>query len=140
MRIRIDRIKNIDDGTIGELKIFGGNKDVVFKCFTLEPAGDDEVRSGLDKRIPEGDYNMEWYNSPRFKRALPRLYNKEVSKDRCILIHNGNYPDDTEGCILLGMDMGKYGVFNSIKAMERFTLITRDKKIDKVVISNKGLQ
>ena len=52
--------------------------------------------------IPEGSYPVVLSYSPRFKRWLPLLLG--VPNFEGIRIHAGNYPDDTQGCILVGMN------------------------------------
>lgn len=128
MRLQLTRFKEIFDGTLGRLQIIDDDipnalKSVIFECYTLEPRGDDEIRRGLDKRIPEGKYDLRWHDSPKFKRRLLHLFNAEVPKDRYILIHKGNYPGDTLGCILLGESYSQKGVFNSTNAFNRFMAI-----------------
>lgn len=128
LKIIIERFKNVYDGTLGRLQIIDDDipnalNPVIFKCYTLEPRGEDEIRRGLDKRIPQGKYDLRWHDSPKFKRRLLHLYNDKVAKDRYILIHKGNYPEDTLGCILLGESYSKKGVFNSTNAFNRFMAI-----------------
>lgn len=52
--------------------------------------------------IPEGSYPVVLSYSPRFKRWLPLLLG--VPNFEGIRIHAGNYPDDTQGCILVGVN------------------------------------
>ncbi|KEA46564.1 hypothetical protein CR66_01635 [Campylobacter mucosalis] len=123
MILKINRFKEIDDGTIGRFTLFKGD-EVLLNGFTLEPAGSDEIRPNLDKRIPQGVYNVIWHKSPRFKQVLPLLYNDKVSRERYILIHVGNHPKDTQGCILLGGNYDDKGVFNSKATLSRFLELT----------------
>lgn len=73
-----------------------------FICFTLE----DEKR--LQKVygqtcIPDGRYEVEVSNSPRFGRMLPELL--DVPGFTGIRIHPGNDIDDSRGCVLVGLGL-----------------------------------
>lgn len=137
--IYIERFKEINDGTLGELFVeIDGSPS--YHGYTLEPAGPDTTERGKDKRIPRGLYQVDWHSSPRFKKQLPRLFNKDVPANRYILIHAGNYPDHTEGCILVGRNYNNAGVFNSREALNNLIgLIRKDPKIQ-VIISNERLE
>lgn len=83
--------------TEGELTIDGN-----FECYTLElPPG---------HCIPDGRYAISIERSPRFSAMAghdvfkPRLH--DVPGFDGVLIHEGNTPADTHGCILLGTERG----------------------------------
>ena len=61
--------------------------------------------------IPEGSYRVLVTLSPCFKEWLP--YVQGVPGFEGIRIHAGNYPDDTQGCILVGENKVKGMVVNS---------------------------
>jgi hypothetical protein len=50
--------------------------------------------------IPTGRFQLTMYNSPHFHRSVPLLVN--VPGRSYILIHWGNYPENSDGCILVG--------------------------------------
>ncbi len=167
--LQIKRFKNIDDGTIGKFELFdfaeeqspslraGASslhppKDVsdfadknkvkgelLLSGYTLEPAGDDCITPGRDLRIPQGKYEVSWDYSPRFGRVLATLFNDKVSKTRRILIHAGNYPKDTLGCILLGSKYDDRGVYESKKTLEAFMQITKNKPLQAQIINLKDV-
>lgn len=130
-----------ENATLGKLSVLDTkDKDkVLFKCFTLENGGASTDISGQDKRIVSRDYALEWTDSarngnlakkyPKFKRGarntaiwlncdwiLPKF------RARRILIHIGNYPQDTAGCILLGKSCNeKQGwISNSVECVREF--------------------
>ena len=84
------RERRTEAAVLGRLFIGG-----TFICFTLENAA---------KAIPAGLYKVENSKSPKFKRDLPLVHNKEVPAKRGIRIHVGNDAvKDSSGCILVGM-------------------------------------
>lgn len=129
MKLIIKRFKQIHDGTIGEFILYD-NEKIVQRGYTLEPAGEDTTQSGQDRRIPAGNYDVAWHNSPRFKKNLPLLYNKFVPKMRHILIHAGNYPEHTSGCILLGDSYTQKGIFNSVKTLNEFLNLIENSRFE----------
>lgn len=82
--------------------------------------------------IPKGKYKIDWNTiSNRFgnidyykkvcKGRLPRLIG--VPQRAGILIHKGNYPKDSKGCLLCGYNLKKGMVLNSAEAFEKICKI-----------------
>ncbi len=104
MRIDLARIQRDADVTIGRLTV---NKVELWVC-------EDAVRPvKIHGRtaIPAGRYEVRITYSPRFKRMLPLLLN--VPGFEGVRIHPGNGPNDTEGCLLPGLDRRPQGVGRS---------------------------
>ena len=82
--------------------------------------------------IPEGSYPVVITKSPRFKQWLPLL--QGVPDFEGIRIHAGNYPDDTEGCILVGENKQQGMVVNSrIWLRELIKRITEARERDEAI-------
>lgn len=91
--------------TIGSMYVDGA-----YLCDTLE----DAVRSVKipgETAIPAGTYEVIVNRSPRFRRDLPRLV--DVPGFNGVLIHRGNTPADTSGCVLVGENKQIGKVINS---------------------------
>lgn len=128
--LRVQREPSDNGATFGALYV-----NDCFVCWTLEdvirepvtrPFSDLDpwVRSWKQKgatAIPAGRYSiaMEW--SEKFQRNLPEL--KQVPAFTEVKIHPGNSPDDTEGCILVGLDRDHRMVLRSRDAL--FALMSR---------------
>lgn len=133
--INIERYKEKADMTFGKVSVTRDGKEI-YKCYSIEPAGEDCVERGKDRRIPQGEYKTFIRYSPRFKKDLRCLFNDDVPSDRHILIHAGNTGKDTEGCILLGKKVVTNGVSESVMSLKELnTLINKDEEV-KVVIKN----
>lgn len=119
MEINLKRIARREGYTVGNLFINGK-----YECDTLEDK--DRLHFGEEKvhgetAVPAGRYSVDMATiSPRFsKRAqyefcggrLPRLEN--VPQFEGVLIHIGNTPQDTDGCILVGQNKVKGQIINS---------------------------
>lgn len=104
--IEIVRRWETDNSTVSEFTIHDARDDEAASGYFLERPGPDTTESGQRKRIPEGDYQLRWHTtslqSVKKFNPVPLLYNDEVPESRHILIHNGNYPRDTDGCLLVG--------------------------------------
>lgn len=119
MKIRLVSEPSRDGATIGSLYV-----DHVFLCFTLE----DTVRErpGVPvarwkqpgvTAIPAGTYGVSLTWSPRFQRVLPELHG--VVGYSGVRIHTGNRPEDTEGCILVGLQRAGAQVLGSRDALAK---------------------
>lgn len=112
------RDKRTEKAILGRL-FFGG----VVIAYTLENAS---------KAIPAGLYNVENSVSPKFKRELPLVYNKEVPAKRGIRIHVGNTVASSSGCILVGMGQSyakptaEPALLESTKAETMVTMLCRN--------------
>lgn len=109
MKLNLKRRYRGPDYTIGSLYVNGA-----YFCDTLEDKVRDIPSEGKipgKTAIPAGEYKVILSHSPRFKRELPRLLN--VPYFDGILIHRGNTPEHTEGCILIGENKIKGQVINS---------------------------
>ena len=88
-----------------------------------------------DTCIPYGTYNVTITYSPRFKKNLPLINN--VKGFDGIRIHSGNTPQDTEGCLLLGLNKVKGRVVDSKVTVNKFIDIVQEalNKGEKVTIT-----
>lgn len=117
-------VSKVESSTIGIFEVFNEKKELVFKSFCVENGGESTDTPNQDKRIVARDYLLKW--SPTTITIPPKyrtksniskagkakeefldkgllLYTNEIPsfEKRRILIHIGNYPQDTEGCLLL---------------------------------------
>lgn len=132
MNLTPNRIFKGPDYTIGKLYIDG-----LYFCDTLEdpvrtlPASCPHTSAGAPctcrekiyarTAIPAGTYRITLEHSPRFKRVLPYLH--DVPHFLGVLIHSGNDPGDTAGCILVGHNKVKGKVFESRAASDRLNAL-----------------
>jgi len=134
----IIRDTKTDKSTIGKFLI---DDKTLFN--TLEDI-EREVKVYGGTAIPAGDYfiTLSWSN--RFKQLMPLIYNMpdlSVQNNGMrfdgVRIHWGNYAEDTEGCVLVGMSRGKNFVGNSRKAYSKLMDILKDIDIIPLQIKNK---
>lgn len=103
MIVELVRIIFDNRSTEGELSIDG-----VFECFTLElPVKDGKPGSA----IPPGLYDIVFAPSPKFQKsedpwvkqyadAMPHI--EGIDGRSLIMLHWGNDPTETDGCVLVG--------------------------------------
>ena len=97
--------------TIGELPI-GANT-----IYTLEDRMREKgVKVWGETCIPEGRYKLDITFSPKFRKQTPIL--EAVPNYTYIRIHTGNTDAETEGCVLVGMEMGDKCILRSRVAFE----------------------
>lgn len=136
MLIKVERKWKKDTYTIGRVYIDG-----IYFSNSLE-----DVDRGLDDSmseeeikakkvygktaIPTGRYEVIYTYSPKFRRHLPRLQN--VKGFVGVLVHPGNTENDTDGCIIVGLNSVKGMVTNS-----RWYSDAINKRIDKAIRSGK---
>lgn len=134
MKVIVKRKWQTDVSTIAELSIEGTE----FTGFTLEPAGPDTTTPNQNKRVPEGVYKVSWYDAVKPSLAkynpLPLIYNDEVSASRLILFHNGNYPKNTDGCLLVGSSMGTDVVNASVAKLKEFKAILQSVDVNEITV------
>ncbi len=98
MELTVTRTQCLPDRTLGQLDVEGRPF-----CTTLEPHRIDwqtEQKTPGLTAIPEGRYRVQLAWSNHFRRRMPSVM--DVPHFSHILIHPGNRPSDTEGCILVG--------------------------------------
>lgn len=113
------------DGIYGEMVSADGN----FKCATLEHAYRDLDGSFIPKVAP-GTYECERHPPVRLPyetfmlRDVPNFQGSPVNG---ILIHIGNFNNDSIGCILLGAEVMKFvgGVTDSKMTFNAFMLLQK---------------
>ena len=96
--LHLHREEALPDRTLGRLRLYGASGGVHFDGWALEPPWRGNRRSASS--IPCGLYDLAHRHTARRGRHLlvlgtaPRAY---------ILLHAGNWPRDTRGCILPGL-------------------------------------
>lgn len=117
MILALDRKYKLPTYTIGKLYIDGE-----YFCDTLEDKDrgltDDMTVSKISKikikketAIPTGTYKVTITYSNRFKKNMPLI--NDVKGFEGIRIHSGNTDKDTEGCLLVGMNLERGKVLKS---------------------------
>lgn len=150
MEITIKRRYKSSGYTIGDLLVNGKKF-----CETLEDTDRGlfatmteerirEVKVAGKTAIPRGIYRVQMgVVSPKFRSKswavrwggkLPRLLN--VPGYEGVLIHVGNYPEDTEGCLLVGENKVKGGVVNSVATFDKLmaVLVEADYRGEQITI------
>lgn len=97
----LNRIVQNDKQTLGHLTLWDGSEKL-FDCVTLELAWKDNKRNV--SCIPKGVYKVSPRHSETYKN---HFILEDVPNRSTILIHQGNFYTNTEGCILVGSRFGQ---------------------------------
>lgn len=144
MRLTLERQNDDGKSTLGKLTV--GD----YHCWTLEDTYREEKVAG-ETRIPNGIYEIKfkttgsWHQRNRdLGYPCGMLELQDVPGFTYILIHWGNYPRDTEGCILVGKGPGTaegtHAIWSSKKAYKELYDIVKDELLcgNEVTIEIKG--
>lgn len=113
-KVKLVRKIYTESGTKGLLYTEAGS----YPFYTMENPWLDNKKT--DSCIPLGTYICEPVKSPRFGNTIEVT---GVPNRSHILFHAGNSPDDTDGCILIGLngsDDAKMWISNSRAAVKIF--------------------
>lgn len=106
MKLLLTRKHFLPDCTIGTLEEVTDVPTIrVYLCDTLEPTYRNLAREKKIEgktSIPFGTYEIEMRMSAKYRMTMPYLKNVPFFKG--IMIHSGNFPKDTHGCILVGVN------------------------------------
>jgi hypothetical protein len=107
MKWTLTRKQYREDGIFGQLV----SEDGVYFFHTLEHAyriEDEHYPKSVEfyPKIQEGLHPCIPYNSPKNGYIVP-LLNGPDDQGRYFQIHIGNYAEDSEGCILVGLGIGR---------------------------------
>ena len=105
MQIVVNRQYFLSNCTIGQVTVQFEDVPVlpIYVCDSLEPHAIDwsKEKKVIGKTaIPCGEYDVEYRRSQKFKKLMPFL--KNVPHFEGVMIHTGNRPCDSKGCILIG--------------------------------------
>ncbi len=108
MKLEVLRFSGGDETTLGLL--FDVTEERKFLCFTLEDERR-EVKVRGETCVPAGEYRItlrtEGGHHTKYSSKYPGMHKgmlwvRDVPGFEFILIHVGNFDDDTEGCLLVG--------------------------------------
>ena len=101
MKAYLNRVNESDKQTLGYLTLYDG-LEKVFECVTLELPWVANMKNV--SCIPKGVYKVVPRCSPKYKN---HFILEDVPNRSTILIHQGNFYTNTEGCILVGSRFGQ---------------------------------
>lgn len=129
----LTRNQKFNDRILGILEIFEDSK-MIFRCYTLELPWKNNARQ--ISCIPTGTYDVVPRYTQKYKNHFHVL---NVPKRSYILLHSGNLPTQTRGCVICGLskfdiDGDKIpDVANSKECMKQMTELIKAKWMLKIV-------
>lgn len=120
MKAVITREKHSDKQTLGTLILRDDEGNKLFMCKTLELPWNENKKN--KSCIPLGNYNVTTRQSARYNK---HYHIEGVPGRSLILIHIGNYHNQTNGCVLVGKaiadinDDGNMDVTNSKDTLQK---------------------
>ena len=126
-RLLLMRLEKLDDRTLGRLIVFDG-VEIAATFTTLELPWNNNKKN--ESCILSGYYTVEPRQSPKYGNHL--IVNGTTPRE-LILLHVGNKPTDTEGCILIGAGFGDFDrdgrreITESKRAMRHLTELVTGK-------------
>lgn len=134
--ISLDRTTFTTNSTIGAFTTSSGD----IEGFIMEPAWDESLATtaGSDRAIEPGAYYLTRHISAKYTADKHAYRLLDVHGRVAILIHSGNYPEDTTGCLLPGGSSGVDNVTGSTaKREELHNLIQGNNFGAKIIINDK---
>lgn len=125
-RLLLMRLQKLDDRTLGRLIVFNGTEvEEIFTTLEL-PWRNNERNNSC---ILSGYYTVDPRESSKFGKHL--IINN-TSPREAILMHVGNAPESTQGCVLVGTGYGDFDkdgkreITESKRAMRRLVELVTD--------------
>jgi hypothetical protein len=135
IQFKIVRSHPRDTYTIGDFFIdYGDGEGYKFFSNTLE----DKVRQTNEVKvygktaIPFGVYMITITLSPKFNRELPLI--NDVPGFQGIRIHPGNTAEDTEGCILVGVNDQVGAIHHSKDTFDKLFAIMKESEQESFIL------